>query len=53
MVAETVKIKKTNNFDKTDSSAKKVMDMRTAKRRAEKRKLTKAVKWKYCQNECY
>ena len=44
-MAKTVDIKKTNNFDKIDGSAKKVMDMRTAKRRAEKkRKLTKAVK---------
>ena len=45
LVAETVEIKKTNNFDKRDGSAKKVMDMRTAKRRAgKKRKLTKTVK---------
>ena len=43
LVAETVEIKKTNNFDKTDGSAKKVMDMRATKRRAEK-KLTKTVK---------
>ena len=46
LVAETVEIKKTNNFDKIDGSTKKVMGMRTAKRRAEKkkRKLSKAVK---------
>ena len=45
LVAKTVEIKKTNNFDKRDGSAKKVMDMRTAKRRAgKKRKLTKTVK---------
>ena len=37
LVDETVGIKNTNNFDKTDGSAKKVMDMRTAKRRAEKK----------------
>ena len=37
LVAKTVDIKKTNNFDKIDGSAKKVMDMRTAKRRAEKK----------------
>ena len=43
LVAETVEIKKTNNFDKTGGSAKKVMDMRATKRRAEK-KLTKTVK---------
>ena len=38
LVAETVEIKKTNNFDKIDGSTKKVMGMRTAKRRAGKKK---------------
>ena len=37
LVAKTGEIKKTNNFDKTDGSAKKITDMRTAKRRAEKK----------------
>ena len=40
LVAETVEIKKTNNFDKIDGSTKKVMGMRTAKRRAGKKKKT-------------
>ena len=37
LVAE-IEIKKTKKFDKTDGSAKKVMDMRTAKRRAGEKK---------------
>ena len=41
LVFETVEIKKTSNFDKTDGSAKKVIDMRTAKRRAERKKTYK------------
>ena len=43
LVSETVEIKKTSSFDKTDGSAKKVIDTRTAKRRAERKKTYKGT----------
>ena len=43
LVSETVEIKKTSSFDKTDGSAKKVIDTRIAKRRAERKKTYKGT----------
>ena len=45
LVAETVEIKKTNNFDKIDGSAKKSNGHENSKKELKKkRKLSKAVK---------